>query len=239
MAKHKLTQLKQSELPMHKYIAKFGEMTKHACSIKATDSASAILASKFIEGVQNPYIRNKLRLYQVKYLKDLFGHVIQEHQKQKIRALDFGVSNPSETSTKTSCSINDIRDKDCFKYSSKDHFVKDCLLSQPNNSTQRGHYTDYKDAHNSDTSSDKVMEPLSRLFTDLVEQIKLLTPSGHGSHGGTPTYDSRNRNGQQQMGSYNGVRWQCNDNYHKGEGTQQDCHTYHHNKIPFRYNGHQ
>ena len=56
MAKHNLTQLKQSELPMHEYIAKFREMTKHAYSIKATDSASAILASNFIEGVQNPYI---------------------------------------------------------------------------------------------------------------------------------------------------------------------------------------
>ena len=42
MAKHKLTQLKQSELPMHEYIAKFGEMTKHACSIKVTNSSSAI-----------------------------------------------------------------------------------------------------------------------------------------------------------------------------------------------------
>ena len=37
-------------------IAKFGEMAKHACSIKATNSASAILISNFIEGVQNTYI---------------------------------------------------------------------------------------------------------------------------------------------------------------------------------------
>ena len=63
MAKHKLTQLKQSELTMHKYIAKFGEMTMHAYNIKATNSAIAILASNFIEGVQNPYIKNKVRSY--------------------------------------------------------------------------------------------------------------------------------------------------------------------------------
>ena len=44
MAKNKLAQLKQGELPMHEYITKFGEMTKHAYSIKATDSSSAILA---------------------------------------------------------------------------------------------------------------------------------------------------------------------------------------------------
>ena len=54
MAKHKLTQLKQSELPIHEYIAKFGEVTEHVYSIKAIDSTSAILASNFIEGVKTP-----------------------------------------------------------------------------------------------------------------------------------------------------------------------------------------
>ena len=150
-------------------IAKFGEMTKHAYSIKATNSASVIFASNFIEGVQNPYTKNKLRSYQVKNLKYIFGHAIQEDQKQKIRALDFGVANPSETSTKSSCSINAIRDKGCFKCGSKDHFVKDCSLNQPNNNTQTGHYMDHKGAHNGNSSSDKVLEPLSRLFTNRVE----------------------------------------------------------------------
>ena len=51
MAKHKLTQLKQSELPMHKYIIKFGDMVEHAYNIKATKSASVILASNFFESV--------------------------------------------------------------------------------------------------------------------------------------------------------------------------------------------
>ena len=30
MAKHKLTQLKQLDLPMHEYIAKFGDMAEYA-----------------------------------------------------------------------------------------------------------------------------------------------------------------------------------------------------------------
>ena len=60
MAKHTLTLLKQSKLPIHEYIAKFGEMTKYAYCIKATDSASTILASNFIEGVQNLYIKISL-----------------------------------------------------------------------------------------------------------------------------------------------------------------------------------
>ena len=83
MVKHKLTQLKQSELPMHKYIAKFRDMVEHAYSIKATDSASVILASNFIEGVQNPHVKNKLRSYQVKTLKDIFGHTIQEDKNKR------------------------------------------------------------------------------------------------------------------------------------------------------------
>ena len=33
---------------------------------------------------------------------------------------------------------------------------------------------DHKGSHNDDSSSDKVMEPLSRLFTHFVEQLKLL-----------------------------------------------------------------
>ena len=77
---------------MHKYITKFGDMAEYAYSIKATDSSSVILASNFIVGVQNPHVKNKLRSYQVKTLKDIFGHAIQEDQKQKIRALDFWVN---------------------------------------------------------------------------------------------------------------------------------------------------
>ena len=122
-----------------------------------------------------------LRSYQVKNLKDIFGQAIQEDQKQKIRALDFGVANPSKTSTKSSCSINAIWNKGCFKCGSEDHFVKDCPLNQPNNSTQTGHNMDCKGAHNGDSSYDKVMEPLNRFFTDHVEQLKLLMPLVQGS----------------------------------------------------------
>ena len=69
MAKHKLTQLKQLELPMHEYITKSGDMADHAHSIKPTNSASIILASNYIEGVQIPHVKNKLRSFQVKNLK--------------------------------------------------------------------------------------------------------------------------------------------------------------------------
>ena len=97
MAKHKLTQLKQLDLPMHSCIAKFGDMVEHAYSIKPTDGASHILASNFIEEVQNPHVKNRLRSYQIKNLKEIFGHAIHEDQKQKIRALDFRVNSKPES----------------------------------------------------------------------------------------------------------------------------------------------
>ena len=90
MAKLKLIQLKQLDLLRHEYVTTFVDMAEHAYSIKPTDSANQILASNFIEGVQNPHIKNKLRSYQVKNLKDIFGHAIHKDQKQKIRALDLG-----------------------------------------------------------------------------------------------------------------------------------------------------
>ena len=120
MAKHKLTQLKQSELPVHEYIAKFGDMVEHAYSIKPTDSTSIILASNFIEGVQNLHVKNKLRSYQVKNLKDLFGYAIHEDLKQMIRALDYGVSPKPDPVL--NCTINTIKDEACFNCGSKGHY---------------------------------------------------------------------------------------------------------------------
>ena len=131
MAKHKLTQLKQSELPMHEYIATFGDMLEHAYSIKPTNGASIILASTFIEGVQNPHVKNKLTSYQIKNMKDIFGHTIHEDQKQKIRVLDFGESFKPDPLL--NCSINAIKGKACFKCGSESHFIKDCPLSQQDN----------------------------------------------------------------------------------------------------------
>ena len=129
MAKHKLTQLKPLELTMHEYITIFGYMAEYAYSIKPTDSASIILTSNFIEGVQNSHVKNKLRSCQVKNLKDIFGHAIHEDQKQKIRALGFGVSFKPDPILK--CTINTIKDKACFKCGSEGHFYQGLPLEPP------------------------------------------------------------------------------------------------------------
>ena len=51
--------------------------------------SSQLLASQFIEGIQNPHVKSTLRSFQIKNLKEIFGFAIQEDQKQKIRAIDF------------------------------------------------------------------------------------------------------------------------------------------------------
>ena len=112
MAKHKLTQLKQSELPMYEYITKFDDIVEH------THTASSLLTVPVsfwfpisLRVCKTLMSKITLGFIRVKILKDIFGHAIQEDQKQKIRALDFGVAPHSETTTTTNCSINAIMDK--------------------------------------------------------------------------------------------------------------------------------
>ena len=88
---------------MHEYIAKFSDMAEHAYNIRPTEDSSQLLASQFIEGIQNPHNKGKLRSFQIKNLKEIFGFSIQEDQKQKIRAIDFGES--SNTPTIAECDI--------------------------------------------------------------------------------------------------------------------------------------
>ena len=104
-------------------------------------------------------------------------------------------------------------------------------MSQPDKIAQEDPYTDCRNAHNYDVTTDKVVEPLTRLFTDLVTQLKLLTPS---EQVGNPNYAVKVRNGW-QMGSNNGHRWHTNDHYHKKEDPNID----HHHRSSFRHNDHQ
>ena len=83
-------------MAMHDYISEFTTILEHAHDIMPSDSKSTILASTFIDRIQNPYIRNKLRSYNVQNLSKLYGLAIKEDQKQKTRELDFGNSTPKK-----------------------------------------------------------------------------------------------------------------------------------------------
>ena len=119
-------------------------------------------------------------------MKDIFGHAIQEDQKQKIRALDFGMSPKLDPIL--NCTASAIQGRACFKCGSEDHFIKDCPLSQQNNTVPNGNYTGHRYDTKLDSMTNKVMEPLTKLFTDFVAQLKLLTPSGQNSHSGSPQF---------------------------------------------------
>ena len=85
MAKHKLTTFRQTDLAMHEYISKFSDLVEHAYTLTSTDPASMILVSNFIEGIMNPYLKNKLRSCKISNLQDIFKFALEEYQKQKIR----------------------------------------------------------------------------------------------------------------------------------------------------------
>ena len=90
VARNKLSSFTQKTMAMHEYISEFTTIMEHAHDIRPSDSKSTILASTFIDGIQNPYIRNKLRSHNVQNLSELYGLAIKEDQKQRIRDLDFG-----------------------------------------------------------------------------------------------------------------------------------------------------
>ena len=94
VSRNKLSSFTQKTMVMHEYISEFTTILEHAHDIRPSASKSTILVSTFIDGIQNPYIKNKLRSYNVQNLSELYGLAIKEDQKQKIRELDFGNSTP-------------------------------------------------------------------------------------------------------------------------------------------------
>ena len=85
-----------------------------------------ILASNFIEGIINPYIKNKLRSCKISNLQDIFKFALEEDEKQKIRALDF----KTKCDTIAHCKIQAIKGKNYYKCGNEGHFIKDCHLLQ-------------------------------------------------------------------------------------------------------------
>ena len=129
VAKNKLSSFTQKAMAMHEYISEFTTILEHAHVIRPSDSKRTILASTFIDGIQNPYIRNKMRSYNVQNLSESYGLAIKDDQKQKIRELDFGNTTPPQE-TIAHCDVNAIKGNGCYKYGSNDHYIKDCPLNR-------------------------------------------------------------------------------------------------------------
>ena len=128
------------------------------------------MASDFIEGTQNPHVKNKLRSYQIKNLKE----------KQKLRALNFGVKYNPETLLH--CDINAIKVNTCIKCGGDNHFIKDCPITKDDTNIQHKKSSNYQNDTNHISTPDKATEPLTKLFNNLLEQLKQLIPAGNNSH---------------------------------------------------------
>ena len=123
VARNKLNNPKEGTNSIHEYTTKFTELAEHAHNIKPSHSGSQILASTFLEGLENPYTRFKLRSKSGNTLDDFFTLAIEEEEKQIIRALDY---KDAENCTSKVIEIHAMQSKTCFNCGSSEHFAKNC-----------------------------------------------------------------------------------------------------------------
>ena len=158
-------------MAMHEYISEFSSLMEHAHGIKPTDPKSKILASNFIDGIQNPYIKNKLRMQDPDNLSALYRYTIREDQRQKIRELDFG-SSSSQASAQC---INAIKGSICYKCGGNDHFIKDCPLHREKDSNhthgKHKHPNDFRSKSN-ENSIERSIQTVTDLLRSLLKQNK-------------------------------------------------------------------
>ena len=216
VAQSRLSSFTQGTMTMHEYILEFTGLVEHAHQIKPTDSGSHLLATKFIQGISNLYIKSRLRFLisknQLHNLSELFGFALQEDQKQKIRELGFGKDE-------THIDINAIKGRGCFKCGSEDHFIKDCPHNKDNGQNDKEHndpsITQFKGqkfhrANGDESSIEQSLQTLTSLMKSLLKQMRQPQSSYH-----KPSYKSY---GNKQQ--YNGHKPNTKCHHDKGKFRQ-------------------
>ena len=217
VAQSKISSFTQGTKAMHEYIPEFTSLVEHAHQIKPTDTGSHLLATQFIQGISNLYIKSRLRFLisknQLHNLSELFGFALQEDQKQKIRELDFGKDE-------THIDINAIKGKGCFKCGNEDHYIKDCPHNKDNSHNDKGHNNPsntqftgqrFHRSQGDESSIEQSLQTLTSLMKSLLKQTSQSQSSYH-----KPSYKSYG-NKQQYSG---------HKSYNKS----------HHNKGKYRHN---
>ena len=110
-----------------------------------------------------------------------------------------------------------------FKCGSNSHFIKNCPLSKQDTKVPQGKYTNHKTDTNTNIAPDKVMEPLTRLFTYLIQQLRLLTPSGHNPHNGHPNYKGNDQYSQKWAAYPISHRQHGTTTHHRHSNAHRDC----------------
>ena len=200
VAQSKLSSFMQGTMAMHEYISEFTSLVEHAHQIKPIDIGSHLLATQFIQGISNLYIKSRLRFLisktQLHNLSELFGFALQEDQKQKIRELDFGKDE-------THIDINAIKEKGFFKCGNEDHYIKDCPHNKDNGHNDKGHNnhsnTQFKGqrfhrTQGDESSIEQSLITLTSLVRTLIKQSTQSQPShykpSNKSHGHRQQYNS-------------------------------------------------
>ena len=127
-----------------------------------------------------------MRSHNVQNLSELYGLVIKEDQKQKIRELDFGNSTPQETIAH--CDVNAIKGNGCYKCGNNDHYIKDCPLNRDigntYNSSNNSHQKEYN-AHSKDqrkAGHESSLEQSLQTMTDLLKSLIKQTSQSQSSY---------------------------------------------------------
>ena len=180
-----------------------------------------ILASTFIEGIMNPYIKNKLRSCKISYLQDIFQSALEEDEKQNIRALDF----ETKPDTIAHCDIQAIKGSSCYICRNEGHFIKDCPLQQ-NNPIQHHnptpiHKHSYASHSRSNTNNTDMLAPITQTLSNLLEQLKQLSTTSTGSHNTSSHYKSHHNNTERHRCKYSN-----RDTKHKSHANYKKNKTY-------------